>query len=252
MGGEGLLNRVELLKKYVSSRITVVIPTLNEEENIAEVIKECNFVGFSDILVIDGNSHDSTAKVAKELGANVIYQCGKGKGDAIRKAFAHEELGDYVVMLDADGSMDPKEIQLFLMALQNGSDIVKGSRFMPNGYSEDMTTFRRIGNKMFISIVNLLMGTKFTDLCYGYAAFSKEAIQKIHPHLTSPNFEIETELFIKASQMGFKIREVPSLEHKRKNGKSHLKAFTDGFKILKTILLEFLRNPMYNKIVPKL
>lgn len=242
MKGEDLLNKVELLKKNVSSRITVIIPALNEEKNIADVIKELNFVGFSDILVIDGNSHDSTAKIAKELGANVLYQKGKGKGDALRRAFEHDELGDYIVMLDADGSMDPREIQTFLKALQNGKEVVKGSRFMSKGASEDMTYLRGIGNKIFVGIVNLLWDANYTDLCYGYAAFSKDCLEKLHPHLKSSNFEIETEIFIKAKKMGFKIQEVPSVEYKRKHGKSNLKAFIAGFRILKTIFIEAMRN----------
>jgi glycosyltransferase involved in cell wall biosynthesis len=222
------------------SKITVIIPALNEEKNIVDVIKELKVVGFSDILVIDGNSHDNTANVCRELGANVIFQDGKGKGDALRKGFVHKGLGDFVVMLDADGSMNPKEIDLFLDAFKNGVDVVKGSRFMSPGFSEDLNLVRRIGNTIMVKIVNLLWGTNYTDLCYGYAAFRREAIQKICPSLDSKFFEIEAELFIKAIKMGLKVQEVPSVELRRKTGKSHLKVFTDGFKIFKTIFVEAL------------
>jgi glycosyltransferase involved in cell wall biosynthesis len=224
------------------SKITVLIPALNEENNIQDVIKELKTIGFSDILVIDGNSNDNTASVCKKLGANVIFQDKVGKGDALRKAFNHDELGDFVVMLDADGSMNPKEIDSFLDAFKTGADVVKGSRFISPAYSEDLNFSRRIGNMIMVKIVNLIWDANFSDLCYGFAAFKKSAIEKMHPHLKSEHFEIEAEIFIKAKKMGFKIHEVPSVELRRKSGKSNLKMFTDGFKILRTIFSEVFRN----------
>ena len=223
-------------------QITVIIPTLNEEKSIADLIKELNIGGFSNILVIDGNSTDCTAQIAKELGVNVIFQNGKGKGDALRQAFSYKALSDWVVMLDADGSMNPVEILSFLEPLKNGVDVVKGSRFLPEGFSEDMTFFRKIGNKFFIFLVNLIWGAKYTDLCYGYAAFKKESLHKMYPHLKSKNFEIEAEIFIKAKKLGLRVEEVPSIELRRRFGKSNLDAFGDGFKILQTIIREALFN----------
>jgi len=222
------------------TKITVIIPALNEEKNIEKVIKELQKIGFSDILVIDGNSHDNTASLCKNLGANVILQNGRGKGDALRKGFNYKELGDFVIMLDADGSMDPKEISLFLDAFNDGADVVKGSRFMKEGFSEDMNVFRRMGNTIMVQIVNFMFDTDFTDLCYGYAAFTKKAIKKICPSLESKHFEIETEIFIKAKKYGLKIKEVPSIEYKRRFGKSNLDAFRDGFRIMKTIFDEII------------
>jgi glycosyltransferase involved in cell wall biosynthesis len=220
------------------SKITVIIPALNEENNIQDVITELKSIGFSNILVIDGNSNDNTADVCRKLGANVIFQDGEGKGDALRKAFFQDELGDFVVMLDADGSMNPKEIDIFLDAFKSGADVVKGSRFLAPGNSEDLNLIRRIGNTIMVKLVNLIWDVNFSDLCYGFAAFRKNVIKKIHPLLESDHFEIETEIFIKAIKLGFKIQEVPSVELRRKSGKSNLNAFRDGFKIFKTIFYE--------------
>ena len=228
------------LEKEVTKAITVVIPTLNEEATIAQLIKELRNAAFSHIVIIDGNSTDSTASIANELGATVLSQNGKGKGNALRQAFNHKKLNDWVVIIDADGSMNPEEITRFLSELKNGTDVVKGSRFMPEGFSDDMTLFRRIGNKFFIHLVNLLWDCGYSDLCYGYAAFKKEALVKMYPLLKSKNFEIETEMFIKARKLGLVIKEVPSGELKRKSGKSNLNAFLDGFRILKTIFREAL------------
>jgi glycosyltransferase involved in cell wall biosynthesis len=221
-------------------RTTVIIPTLNEEKTIGHIIKALHRLGLRSILVIDGKSTDNTVKVAEDLGVTILNQDGKGKGDALRKAFNHDGLNDWVVIMDADGSMNPGEISSFLGHLENGIDVVKASRFMPQGFSEDMTFSRRLGNAIFVLLVNMIWKTDYTDLCYGFAAFKKKAIQKLYPYLESRSFEIEAELFIKAKKLGLKIKEVPSVELRRKHGKSNLNAFKDGFLILKTIINEAL------------
>lgn len=221
--------------------MTIVIPALNEERNIANVIRELKQIGFSDILVIDGNSRDQTVRVARELGVNLMFQNGHGKGNALRQVFRYGAFGgNIVIMMDADGSMNPKELLSFVEALKPGIDVVKGSRFMRGGYSEDMTFARRVGNLLFVALVNLFMRTRYTDLCYGFAAFRREAIESLYPSLRSGYFEIETEIFVKSKKLGLKVVEVPSVELRRKNGKSNLKAVEDGFLILKTIFREFV------------
>lgn len=223
--------------------VTVIIPTLNEEKNIAGVIHELKHLGFSNLLIIDGNSQDRTVTIAKKLGVKVIHQNGQGKGSALRQAFSHNRHNgnyDVVVIMDADGSMNPKEIFSFIEALKERVDLVKASRFVLQGYSDDMSLVRRIGNTLFVLLVNSFWSANYTDLCYGFAAFSRGAIEKLYPHLESTNFEIETEMFIKAKKLDLKVVEVPSVELRRKNGKSNLNAVKDGFRILKTIVREFV------------
>ena len=229
------------MKKTGNSDVTVVIPTLNEEKSIAEVIRELNHLGYHNILIVDGNSRDRTVKIAKEFGANVILQNGRGKGAALRQAFNHDCLnGDVIVMIDADGSMNPKEIPVLIKALDSGADLAKGSRFLQYGYSEDMNLIRRIGNRFFLSLVNWFWSAEYTDLCYGFGVFRKDAVKKLYPYLKSKNFEIETEIFIKAKKLGLKVVEVPSIELRRRFGKSNLRIFPDGFRILRTIIGEFI------------
>jgi glycosyltransferase involved in cell wall biosynthesis len=223
-------------------KITVIIPTLNEAKNIEAIIREIRGLGFHDILIIDGNSQDETTEIARTLGVNVLNQDGKGKGMALRQAFSYDGLGDWVIIMDADGSMKPGELSAYIHSLKDGADVVKGSRFMPGGHSEDMTFFRRIGNGFFVFLVNNIFEAKFTDLCYGYAAFKRDALQKLNPHLKSKSFEIETELFVKAKKLGLRVAEVPSVELQRRNGQSNLNAFRDGFKILRTILREAFKD----------
>jgi len=227
------------MKKFGYSGVTVIIPTLNEEKSIAKVIRELIQMGYSNILVVDGNSRDGTVDIAEELGANVIVQNGKGKGAALRQAFEQADLdGDAVVIIDADGSMNPREIPQLIKALDSGADLAKGSRFLPSGYSEDMNLIRRVGNLFFVFLVNWFWAANYTDLCYGFGAFRKSAIEKLSPHLKSKNFEIETEVFIKARKFGLKVVEVPSVEFRRRYGKSNLSIFRDGLRILKTIAEE--------------
>jgi glycosyltransferase involved in cell wall biosynthesis len=227
-----------------TGKTTVIIPTKNEEANIKIIINELQDLGYSNILVIDGHSDDATVDEAKKLGVNIVNQDGKGKGAALRQAINYPGLGDWVIMMDADGSMDPKEIPILLEPLKNGVDVTKGSRFMNGGHTDDMTFVRRFGNRMFVFLVNSLIKTKYTNLCYGYAAFTKCAIKKLNPYLKSDSFEIETEIFIKAKILGLEVKEVPSVEAPRLNGKTNLSARRDGYRILKTIFREGLKVPL--------
>jgi glycosyltransferase involved in cell wall biosynthesis len=229
------------MKKINHSGVTVIIPTRNEEKSIAELIQELNKMGYDDVLIVDGNSLDRTVEHAKESGAYVMVQNGRGKGDALRQAFNHADLdGNVVVIMDADGSMNPKEVPLLIKALDSGVDLAKGSRFLSYGYSEDMSLIRKIGNRFFLLLVNLIWSSNYTDLCYGFAAFRKNAIEELVPHLRSKNFEIETEVFVRAKKLGMKVVEVPSVEFRRQYGKSNLSSFLDGFRILMTIFREVI------------
>ncbi len=195
----------------VGPSVDVIIPTLNEEQNIANIILDLKRLGFRNILVIDANSRDKTADIARKLGAHVVSQEGRGKGSALRQAFIQEWVdSDVVVMMDADGSMSAREIPRFIRALGSGADVVKGSRFLPCGGSDDLNLIRRIGNRMLLFVVNFLYGTSYTDLCYGFGAFTKSALSKLSPHLSASNFEIETEICIKADKLKLKVVEVPS------------------------------------------
>ena len=221
--------------------VGIAIPTKNEEKNIKRVLNRLLDFGYYNLLVIDGVSKDETLKVAMENGAKIILQDGIGKGHAIRQVFNNRYLDvEALVLMDADGSMSAKEVPRFIEALQNGFDIVKGSRFVRGGGSDDITLLRKIGNSLFTGSVNLLFLTRYTDLCYGFAAFNRKAIRKLAPVLESNGFEIETEIFIKAKKLGLKVVEVPSFEYQRENGQSNLNTYKDGLKILKTIMREAL------------
>jgi glycosyltransferase involved in cell wall biosynthesis len=219
-------------------RVTVVIPTLNEARNLEEILPRLPEV--SEVIIVDGDSSDGTAAVARRLcpDVRVIRQRGSGKGDAVRAGFA-AAAGDIIVMLDADGSARPEEIPLFVDVLRRGADFAKGSRFLAGGGSADITRVRRFGNWFFSFVVNRLFRTRYTDLCYGYNAFWAHCLSSLD--VDCDGFEVETQLNIRAARAGFVVVEVPSFEDLRIHGASNLHAVRDGLRVLRTILRERFR-----------
>jgi glycosyltransferase involved in cell wall biosynthesis len=223
----------------VRPRVSVVIPAMNEGENIGWVIARLPAM-IDEFVLVDGRSTDDTVAVSRAIRPDVIVveDGGGGKGAALRAGFA-AATGDYVVMLDADGSMDPTEIPAFVAALNAGADLVKGSRSMAGGGSADLSLLRFVGNRGLLAAANLLFGCSYSDLCYGYAAFRRDRILELE--LTAVGFEVETELVLRAVRNGLRVEEVPSFEAPRRNGSSKLNAFRDGWRILQTIMRERLR-----------
>ncbi len=217
-------------------RVSVVIPTLNEAKNLPHVIGKLPADIF-ELVIVDGNSTDGTVEVAQELypSVRIVGQSGKGKGNALSAGF-NACKGDIIVMIDADGSMDPGEIKLYVSALVNGADFVKGSRFMPGGGSTDITGLRRLGNLFFTGSTNILFGAKFTDLCYGYNAFWADVLPLIN--VDCSGFEVETLINIRVLKAGLTVAEVPSFESDRIYGESNLRTFRDGTRVLRTIFRE--------------
>ncbi len=219
-------------------RVSVVVPARNEALNIPIVFAEIPEDVY-EIVVVDGDSKDGTAEVALAQRDNVrvVGQDRPGKGNALICGF-NACKGDIVVMIDADGSMDPKEIPLYVDALTNGADFVKGSRFMEGGGSTDITPIRSAGNHGLRLMVNGLFGPRYSDLCYGYAAFWRWTLP--HLALDCDGFEIETMMNIRAHTAGLTIAEVPSMEYDRIHGESNLNAVRDGLRILRVIVSERL------------
>jgi dolichol-phosphate mannosyltransferase len=199
-------------------RITILLPTLNEEENIRTVIEDLPIPylktkGYNvNILVVDGKSTDRTKEIAEKLGANVILQNGKGKGDGVRQAFSYADT-DFLFMLDADGTYPSSHIIEMLNLLENGYDVVLGSRLNGTIQAGAMTKVNYFGNKMLTLLANTLYGTKISDVCTGLWGFNSKVIKNLD--LNSKHFEIEAEMFATCVKKKYKITEVP-IQYKRR------------------------------------
>lgn len=228
--------------------VSVVIPTLNEAANLPHVLPRIP-TWIHEVIIVDGRSKDNTVEVARQLLPNVriVMETRKGKGVALRAGFEAAQ-GDIVVMLDADGSMAPEEITVFVGALLAGADFAKGSRFMQGGGTDDMEFHRNMGNKGLMLFARMLFGGRYTDLCYGYAAFWRRVLPKLS--LQSDGFEIETEMNVRALKVGLKVVEVPSFEYDRIFGTSNLDAISDGLRIVRLMLQEFFRKSEPQPTVP--
>src|SRR4051794_14894264 len=212
-------------------RVSVVVPTLNEAQNIPHVFARLPEDVY-EVILVDGYSSDDTVAVAQAIrpSVRIIMEQRPGKGAAVTTGFAATR-GNIVVMLDADGSNDPAEIPRFIDALVRGADFAKGSRFMAGGDSVDITPLRRIGNRVLNGTVNALFGTSYTDLCYGYNAVWARHLPILH--LDCDGFEVETLINIRAAQAGLSVVEIPSFEHRRLSGVSKLRAWRDGRRIMR-------------------
>ena len=236
-------------RRSVAPRVSIVIPAKNEARNLPSVLaklpEDC------EIILVDGRSTDDTVNVTQRLRPDVVVitQTRHGKGNALACGFA-ATAGEFIVMIDADGSNDPDEIPRFVAALEDGADFAKGSRFLPGGGSADISAIRRVGNFGLNKIVNLRYGTPYTDLCYGYNAFRRHCLRVMK--LNSPDiegsepgqmlwgdgFEVETLITVRIAKAGLTVIEVPSFEAPRNYGTSNLNAFSDGLRVLRTIHAE--------------
>jgi glycosyltransferase involved in cell wall biosynthesis len=223
------------------ARVSVVVPTLNEARNIAWVLERMPAC-VGEVVIVDGFSNDRTIEVARATRPDVVVvnQRGQGKGAALRTGF-ETATGDYIVAIDADGSMEPAEIEYYVAALDIGYDLVKGSRHLRAAGSLDLTPVRRLGNSALVGAVNLMWGSQLSDLCYGFFGFRRTCLEQLALH--ARGFEIETELAVHAISSGMRIAEVPSVELLRHHGQSHLSAWRDGWSIFRLLARERLPVP---------
>ena len=150
---------------FNKDEVCILIPTLNEDLTIGEIVREFRELGYSHIFVIDGNSTDNTVKISRENGANVSTQSGKGKGNAIIEAFAIIEQ-PYILMLDGDGTYSPKDAEKMLTPLFSGFDQVIGDRLI-NAEEGSFSRLNLFGNHMVNYLFKVAHSRDLHDILSG-------------------------------------------------------------------------------------
>ena len=218
-----------------------MLPTLDEEEALPLVLAsipngDLSAKGISfEVLVVDGGSEDDTLAIAEQAGCLVLSQESTGKGLGLRLGFAVFLSGDYdrLVMLDADATYDPAEIPRLLNALDNGADIVIGSRLRGNMEPDAMSHLNYLGNNILTWIAVCLYGAEVSDICSGFWGFNRHAISTLD--LNSISFEIEAEMYASAALSGLEVTHVP-VSYRNRVGEPKLGSLHDGTRILRKLL----------------
>ncbi|MDQ1275879.1 MAG: dolichol-phosphate hexosyltransferase, partial [Euryarchaeota archaeon] len=186
--------------------VCILVPTLNEAATIGQLIKDFRKEGFSNILVIDGNSRDGTGEIAEAEGARVVMQTGKGKGQAMIQAFGLIE-SPYVIMVDGDGTYLAREARFLLEPVLEGrADHVIGNR-LENYSPGAFTKLNLIGNRLINMFFDVAYGVKLKDILSGYRAFTLESVRELE--LNKTGFEIETEISVECILKKQRVEEVP-------------------------------------------
>ena len=225
-----------------------MIPTLNECEAIGKVLTNITDVmdGYDYlVLVVDGHSVDGTDEIARSMGAKVIYQQGKGYGDALKTGFFHSRKQldtDIIVMMDADYTYDPMDIpRLVMPILDNEADFVLGNRF--GGMQQGAMTFvNRVGNNVLSLVAKLALGLNVYDTQSGMRAFRSTLLDQMN--LVAVGMPFAMEMLAQAHSAEARIREVP-VSYRSRVGKTKLNPIKDGGRILGiTVRLMFDIRPL--------
>lgn len=218
------------------SKITVVLPVLNEEEAIGLVIDEVKGEGCENILVVDGYSTDLTVEIAKAHGAKVVQQHGRGKAGAIKTAIDLVET-PYMVVMDGDYTYDPKDIEKFLTHAEK-YDLIIGVR----SKRKNIPTLHRLGNRIINFVFNLLMGSNFSDVCSGMYLLRTETAKNLD--IKSRGFDVEVEIAAQLYSAG-RVSEIP-INYRKRIGQRKLSTWKSGLRIVTSIIgLARAYNPIF-------
>ena len=231
-------------------KITCVIPALNEESTVGQVVRDFLESNTSSeyqlsVIVVDNGSLDSTAKVAREAGASVLYEADKGYGAACLKAFQALEGSDVVVFADADGSDNMKEwTKLVKPIIDDNYEFVLGSRVLGNPEPGSLGFHQAFGNKLATTLMRLFFGAKYTDLG-PFRAIKTKALFALD--MIDRSFGWTIEMQLKVKRKGFKYTEIPVDYRKRQGGNSKISgnfiaSMQAGVKIISIIGRELCRS----------
>jgi glycosyltransferase involved in cell wall biosynthesis len=232
----------------LATEVSVVIPCLNEAENIEECVRRSlaalDAAGIAgEVVVADNDSDDGSAELAAAAGARVVHESRRGYGSAYLAGFAAAR-GEYVVMLDADMTYPFQDIPRFVEELRGGAQLVMGDR-MDNIEPGAMHWMHRyIGNPLLSGTLNLFFRTGVRDAHCGMRGFRRDVLPQLD--LRATGMEFASEMVIRASKEKLDIREFP-IAYAPRGGQSKLSRFRDGWRHLRFLLVH---SPTYLFIVP--
>lgn len=212
--------------------IVAIVPTLNEEKGLPKVLKGLKG-RVQEVVVVDGGSTDKTTEIAKRAGCKIILQEGRGKGMGFQSFLKKYPIRskDFYVMLDADASYDPTELGKIVKLLEEGAEVVAGTRMLS---VYDARSFLHVFGAKTISFTGSVLFLKWNpDICTGYWGFRGSALKKLH--ITAEKFELEADLFAEACKKKVVFRTVP-VSYRKRLGEEKLRAFSDGRKIILKLL----------------
>lgn len=230
-------------------KISIIIPTLNEEENIEELLQRIKDILLNqttkdnyEIIVVDGGSKDNTQKKALKCRAIVIQQKKPGYGEALKEGFNHAK-GDIVLTMDADFSHDPKFIES-LLSHHHEAELVIASRYIDGGQA-NMPLLRKILSIVLNKVFTIILELPYKDISSGFRLYNKKILREIN--LTSQGYEILEEIIIKTHANAWSVMEIPFHYYPRKSGKSHVKFFKFAISYLKTLFKMWqIRNSLFS------
>jgi len=218
----------------MNNKTLIILPAYNEELTIGSVVALAK--KFGDVLVVDDGSRDKTSKIAQEVGAIVLrHEVNKGKGCALKTGFKYALSKEYdiVVWLDSDGQHNPDEIPLLLEPIVKGeADLVIGSRYL-NESKKEIPIYRRLGLWVLNTMTKMAAKVE-VDSQSGFRAMNKKALESLD--LSSDGYSIETDIIVKASEMGIRLMEVPITVRYDVPNKHKKNPLTHGFGVLSDIV----------------
>lgn len=238
-----VLAMTETTREILPSEVCILIPTLNEAATIGDVIDGYHEQGYTNVVVIDGDSDDDTREVAREHGAQVITQSGTGKGQAVREAITYISV-PYVLMVDGDGTYDPADAETMLEPLSRGYEHVIGNRFAEMD-DDAMAALNGFGNRVINRAFRFVHGAAYDDILSGYRAFTTDSFHRLS--LDSDGFTIETELAVECVKHGVDTTVVPiSYSARPEESETNLHPVKDGGTILLALYsLAKTNNPLF-------
>jgi dolichol-phosphate mannosyltransferase len=225
--------------------VCVLLPTMDEGGVVGDIVRGFRGAGFENVLVVDGGSTDGTREAAREAGARVVEQRGRGKGQAIRQAVTEEVAAPVVLMADADGTYRPEDAEAMLEPIFAGrADHVIGNRFASMA-PEAMPRLNKFGNRLASRAFEFIHGRDLVDILSGYRAFTRESFESYT--LEADGFGIETELAVEVVKHNTPVEVVPiSYDPRPVDSESNLHPVKDGGRIFLTLYrLAKTNNPLF-------